>query len=539
MRLNELKSSLENFVNNDKLSAILIDGEWGIGKTYYVTKYLETLSKKKYKIAYASLFGKENIAEVNTEMYNCLAKTKRQILNIINPVIKLVNAGISTTSGFNINLGGVEIGSSKVKSNKNYTTICVLDDLERNSNIDFDQIIGFVNNLILQGIKVICLTYSKIIDGNELYRNELMKFKEKVFDRTYQINDNDNETLENVLKENSKYIPQVEFLEIKNIRTYIKSNTLFNEIIKKTKYNEDMGLIFSICLAVVHEEATKEYSNQYKEKIKDKKYVSYAYSGALQDVFKRSGINIDYNFFTAIFNIYYENNYKLFTKITGPDETKEILKPLFYFSDEDKITHIKLQEKYILTKVDNTQENKEIISSIIHGWFSKECEHNDILKHINVNKIYDILISIGFYFDPFWEHKQALAFKHGYEKYSVNTRLENLILSLSVKKDSKTISKTFSKLYKDYYKLDNEIQHKLLIFLIKQDFFITDIHGTTTEEKWELAHTICKMSNHYVLLKTDLKKYLDTYKNKYPKDKQLQLRIDSLIEQYKIQENIS
>jgi len=36
MRIDELKGALDNFVNSKNLFAILIDGKWGIGKTYYM-----------------------------------------------------------------------------------------------------------------------------------------------------------------------------------------------------------------------------------------------------------------------------------------------------------------------------------------------------------------------------------------------------------------------------------------------------------------------------------------------------------------------
>jgi Cdc6-like AAA superfamily ATPase len=61
--------------------ALLITGEWGIGKTYYFKKVLsERISKtpvfndnrKKYKPILISLFGLKSIEEIQLQIFLCL-----------------------------------------------------------------------------------------------------------------------------------------------------------------------------------------------------------------------------------------------------------------------------------------------------------------------------------------------------------------------------------------------------------------------------------------------------------------------------------
>jgi len=551
MRLRDLNNALDNFVESKNLSAILIDGEWGIGKTYFVTKYLEKLFKKNYKIAYATLFGKGNIAEVNTDLYNCLSK-KQKVLDVVNPVIKLVNAGVKTGTGFNISLGGIEIGNRKIRGSKKRQIICVIDDLERkHDDIDIDQVIGYINNLILQGIKVICLTWSKVLNGNNDDResdntteSDLEKYKEKVFDRTYQVTDSDDETLKNVLGENYKYLSDCEFLSIKNIRTYIKANALFNEIINKTKYGEHLGLIFSSCLAVVHEEATREYSKQYKERMKKQTFSFYEYSSAMQSVFGQAGVEVNYNLFSAVLSVYLENDYKLLYKIIEPNVDADLLTSLFYLSDEDRKKQIKAQEKYILIKAENTQESKSIISNILNGWFGKGGDGDNLdLSKIDKNNLYKKLFEIDYHFDPFYYTEQSRIFKEEYLEYSTKTRIEKFKADLLTAQTEKDKGKLFNEFFNGYPKYDDEKQKELLEFFKQHNFFIDEVHGTTTEEKWTLAHTICKVLTYnipsmisYDILKKGLEKYLLDYKKKHSKDRRLEQRVNGLFEQYRIKE---
>ena len=63
MKVQDIERVVENLINNTQLSAILLDGQWGIGKTYTVLEYLKM--RKDCKTGYVSLFGKNSVDEIN------------------------------------------------------------------------------------------------------------------------------------------------------------------------------------------------------------------------------------------------------------------------------------------------------------------------------------------------------------------------------------------------------------------------------------------------------------------------------------------
>ncbi len=52
--------------------AVLLNGTWGIGKTFLVEKYLKTLEKHGKKFVYISLYGLASIDEINDALFRSL-----------------------------------------------------------------------------------------------------------------------------------------------------------------------------------------------------------------------------------------------------------------------------------------------------------------------------------------------------------------------------------------------------------------------------------------------------------------------------------
>ena len=96
MKIQNLKDVFQKF-STDNNRAILVDGVWGIGKTYHVLQFLKEAkkSKTKQKIVYVSLFGKSSIDEVHTEIYSRLHPIKqnsKKIIQVIPKVAPLLGA---------------------------------------------------------------------------------------------------------------------------------------------------------------------------------------------------------------------------------------------------------------------------------------------------------------------------------------------------------------------------------------------------------------------------------------------------------------
>ena len=563
MKLEKLESMLDDFLESKELSAILIDGKWGIGKTYAVTQYFKKRKlerkNKNERVAYSTLFGKKDLAEVNTELYNCLAGKKGKLLKVASSVVKVVELG-SKCAGFYLKLGSHNISNKKrVKANKN-TTVCIIDDLERKNHesIKTDEVIGYLNNLVLQGIKVICLTHSKHMD--EEARKGLDAYKEKVIDRIYTIESSNSEAYRHILGDNYKYYEHSEFLENKNLRSYIRANILFNEIVKKAKIDNGLDTLFAICLVVVEEDASMRLESEYKKYEMDEKrknpngYVfPYSFERSVYDLFAKNGKTVNTSYVKAVNDIYIRHDYDLLEKLISPQEndelsTRSVLRHLYMFSQEDLPKQIKLQERYILERSNKTKESMSILSDIFRMWFSKE-EDKDIesaLKNIDMDAIFKKLASVGFQFSHFDMQGRAIKVAEEYEPYVLKQHLEDMTMLAEKEQDKKdVIRKMYSSGFTNNYKhnsRDDENTKKILsdtekgyldIFKDK-DFFVTDIHGTMTEDSWDTAHSVCRFAIVFPKIKDSLKKYLQGYIKKHKEDKRLKQRIDHLIEQYKL-----
>ncbi len=227
MKTNQIQSAIEAMFNEtNHITAILIDGQWGVGKTYATLDVLRKTKSCRY--AYSSFFGKTSIDELNTELYRQLNKSDK-ILNTVSSIVSLIGASVSF-SGVGINLNGTTFNKShKIKKSKKYTTLVVLDDLERmdENKITQNALLGYINQLSLQGIKVLALSNL----GDKL-GNHLGEFKEKVFDRIFKITDTPLEIAKSLVDKNADIDLKCLDLVSNNLRMFIKADSLYQQIKK-------------------------------------------------------------------------------------------------------------------------------------------------------------------------------------------------------------------------------------------------------------------------------------------------------------------
>lgn len=234
MKIQNLKEVFKKF-SADQNRSILVDGAWGIGKTYHVLQFLKEVKeeKSKQKTAYVSLFGKSSIDEVHTEIYSRLhpiRQNSKKILQVIPKVAPLLGAvgdivsnlefalkdtdteGNSTDAAISDNLSAVVEIADKLpipadtseklnsKASNDHKNIIILDDFERLNfdKISFVDILGYVNSLFLQKFKVIVICNSKEIPQKQA--DNFLSFKEKVFDREYIITATDEDVINSYFK---------------------------------------------------------------------------------------------------------------------------------------------------------------------------------------------------------------------------------------------------------------------------------------------------------------------------------------------------
>lgn len=153
--------------------AIMINGVWGSGKTYYwnhvLKKEIENINigETKYKVIYVSLYGVNSLDEISKSLFVQVFSGKHDFLkqlasNKIGNAIPEVGKLIMNSAGlFGLSLGENEIDLSKFTS-FDKTVLC-FDDLER-VNIEVSTVLGFINNLVEHDyIKTIIISNEKEI----------------------------------------------------------------------------------------------------------------------------------------------------------------------------------------------------------------------------------------------------------------------------------------------------------------------------------------------------------------------------------------
>lgn len=564
MKSENIKNVVDRLIKSNE-KAILISGSWGIGKTYEIKQYIKSKEKdikdKKLKIAYSSLFGKNSLDEVNTELYQIL-HPRMKVLNVITNVAKLVNIGVNLSCGVNLGIDGENIKIDKnIKAANKIDSIIILDDFERKSdNITAEELLGFINNLINQGFKVVVLAdldtefgkknkkyeITKVENNHENIEHYISKislsddilgfYKEKVFDRIYKITEAPENVIKVIFGDNNKYINDrlmIEFNE--NIRTAIKVNSLFLQVenyIKEKKYICDKyDVIMKICMYSVIELMTGKYLKLYNEKCEKYDYLKYG-SGNFVNVITSydSTLKNDLDWIDAINDIYINENYKTLDSIYSLKEDN-ILQSCFYGSDESKKKIIKRQYDLILSIPNGLNYNHATINQFIRDWYCYAFYID--LSFIDKKKLFKKLYELNFRLDSYGEsNDEFISLIKEYREYCNNEKKYSLVKKL---KDDDLL-KLKSALYDfsgEYRLLDEESKVFVQEYLKENDFLLQKIDGDIDECLWEINHLICRIINEDIPeLKSVILKKLKEIKEKNKNDNSCTYRIDSLIKQY-------
>lgn len=176
---------VENIIRNiDKQSykCILVDGAWGIGKSYMVRKALEDM---KDRTCFISLFGMDDVQKIYHEAFFQLAlRTSHggKIASRAKGFAKAAGNFCAEVANLNSALAQTvserelfAVTASKFKKNR----IIVIDDLERRkAGLDLEELFGVIEELKQSNyIKVILIANSNEIHENE--RTTFNKYKEK------------------------------------------------------------------------------------------------------------------------------------------------------------------------------------------------------------------------------------------------------------------------------------------------------------------------------------------------------------------------
>lgn len=206
--------------------AVLIDGHWGSGKTFFVKHTLIPYLKEDFpekKIVYVSLYGcttKDDITRqilIESLPLNSLMKSKA--FNSASSIGKVVLGGALSLKG--ISFPDLAIDISNFLSLDN--CILIFDDLER-CNLSANVVLGYINNFVEHdGLKVVIVANEAEITTTQLDLNRELKFL-AASNRNIKFNVKEDETKgNNVISQDGS----IEKIDVKEL--YKRVNCLFGE----------------------------------------------------------------------------------------------------------------------------------------------------------------------------------------------------------------------------------------------------------------------------------------------------------------------
>ena len=182
----------------DPQYAVLLDGKWGCGKTFFIKSWLDTFqTENEDELApmYVSLFGVQTVKQINDTINGLLFPfMNSKVYKIGKTITKMV---ASAALRFNVDYDGDKKSDGTVdfkldplmdllndkKEELKGRRILIFDDLER-ANIGVKELYGYINRFVEHNrFKVIVVCNSTEITNKETFN----RFREKIIGRTFEI----------------------------------------------------------------------------------------------------------------------------------------------------------------------------------------------------------------------------------------------------------------------------------------------------------------------------------------------------------------
>ncbi len=156
--MEDLVESILDYVRADYTDyAIMINGEWGSGKTYFwnhkIKNKIESLqlNGKKYTTIYMSLYGISNLEDISKKIFiettQLMDKNLKKYMNSNNQtsIPEYAKNGLDMANFFGVTQNGDKIDYEQFFSTDD--KVLCFDDLER-ANVDVIDILGYINNFV-------------------------------------------------------------------------------------------------------------------------------------------------------------------------------------------------------------------------------------------------------------------------------------------------------------------------------------------------------------------------------------------------------
>lgn len=244
--MEDLVESILDYIRTDYTDyAIMINGEWGSGKTYFwnnkIRKKIDSMkfNGKQYKTIYMSLYGISNLEEISKKIFiettQLMDKNLKKYMNQHEEAVipEYAKSGLDMA-----NLFGISNNDGKIDYEEFFSTddkILCFDDLER-ANVDVIDILGYINNFVEHDhIKTIIICNEKelstkikssnlemktfiatyILDKEGELQNTDKPMVEKIKDQIESVFDKANEyerIKEKLIGETFEYVPKFDYI---------------------------------------------------------------------------------------------------------------------------------------------------------------------------------------------------------------------------------------------------------------------------------------------------------------------------------------
>ncbi len=156
--MEDLVESILDYIRSDYTDyAIMLNGEWGSGKTHFwnnkIRKKIESmqLNGKRYTTIYMSLYGISNLEEISKKIFiettQLMDKNLRRFMEAHNQttIPEYAKTGLDMANFFGVTQNGDKIDYADFFSTDD--KVLCFDDLER-ANVDVIDILGYINNFV-------------------------------------------------------------------------------------------------------------------------------------------------------------------------------------------------------------------------------------------------------------------------------------------------------------------------------------------------------------------------------------------------------
>ncbi len=545
MTIDELESRLDNEFS-DIYKCVLIKGEWGIGKTYFLRK--KYLCDKKH--IYVSLFGLNSIEEVKIEIYSKL-----------NRVLNFIKKGVNRIKDLSINFPFASISIPYLENDiekaiekkcKREKFIIVIDDLERkSSNIKMEAILGIIESIsnIKNSLIIVVANENKI---TEKEKSIYLNFSEKVIQKIYNVHRYSYTALDKILKNSIHAIDIDKELKeiissatlkifnsdyVNNLRTLEKGLNFVKLLIKHINFSE-LGLtnkqifeLITISLAIVIEDIEKKYSNKelkQKESLDKvdilesvlREYKNELSRNIMKKYLKENELfSYKYTLIEFIINIYYDLDLnESFQKINNWYKDLYLIKTKkedidnFYLGEDELRQRIEeFYSKYVLEKNDIIDVNNWLQKLNELYYYAEIIEAEDKFKYEEINEAIDkYLEKSEIVEDPRYLIRRNRPREiRNKEMKKIN---EVLIFKITNKYYNNCIDSILEENEKGRFEIDKleslkslfnsndfEGKNKIIERIAKNSYFIPDLNYNLTQEKWNWIHSIWRIAQDYII----------------------------------------